>query len=297
MGRRLTGVAVLVLAIVAAVVVGGFHTKQVRGAPTTAPPPDPPAAGACLGNLAGYGYPFYASEVPCDRAHVGEVVEVMPAGALARATSTADSTNDDRDPSIACQQSVIRYLGVADGSTWLPSAPVAAYLIEPDPIAAQLGSDWLLCAAGVEGADVGQGAYNGTLRDAMRTGRFPPSFAVCPVSLEHTSSSQTCTAEHSVEAFGVTTVGDTGQLPELTASCATLVTSMTGLADPTAGGRLTVALAPQVSIVATQPAGRAAGTQTVNVSADIYVCLVHTTGSEQLTGPLLGLHGGRLPLT
>src|SRR6185312_8156119 len=244
MDRRWGGIVLLVAAVAAAVVLGSLHTKQVGGVAVTAPPPGPPAVGSCLGAMAGYGYPFQATPVSCDQAHVGEVVEVMPDGALSRATSPADASNDHGDPAAACQEAASGYLGVAQASTWYPSAAYGSYLIQPDSISQQSGSTWLVCAVGTSAADLGQGAYDGTLRDAVEGGRFPSSFAVCPLSFDNVSMAQSCTSPHRLESFGTTSVGDTGQLPELTASCASWVASLTGQADPTAGGRLTVALVP-----------------------------------------------------
>ena len=297
MDRRWGGIVLLIAAVAAAVVLGSLHTKQVGGTAATAPPPGPPAVGDCLGVLAGYGYPFAATVVACEQAHVGEVVDVMSDGALSHATSPADSTDDETDPSIACELAAVRYMGVPDGSTWYPAATFGSYLIQPDPIAQQLGSQWLVCAVGASAADLGQGAYDGTLRDAAAGGRYPSSFAVCPLSFDNISMAQSCTSPHRLESFGTTFVGDTGRLPELTASCASWVATLTGLADPTAGGRLTAALVPTDASSSTEPATEeGAPTDQVEPGGAVYTCVVHTTGSHELTGPLLGLRGEPVPV-
>ncbi len=303
MDRRWAGIVLLVAAVAAAIVLGSLRTKQVPGSASAAPAPDPPSVGNCLGEFGGSNYPDQAPVVPCDRPHFAEVVAVMP-DALPEVAS-AGSYDDPDSPINACPRETNRYLGIADDAyisdlVWHQTAQVTGTLIQPTELDRMLGSGWVACAAAVGGADLSLQPYDGTLRNAATTGHLPPMLATCPLSTEQLSLNQHCDHPHPMESFGTITVAKKiDDLAAVTASCADLVKARTGLADPAAGGRMTVAVLQDKSTdnyVIEAPGSGAEPTTVTLTQMATYYCLVRTTGTHELTGPLLGLHGGPIPL-
>ena len=304
MDRRWAGVVLLVAAVAAAVVIGNLRSKQVAGSAAAAPLPDPPSVGVCLGQFSGFGYPAEAPVVPCDRPHFGEVAAVMP-GALPEVTS-AGAYDDPNSPNNACPRETNGYLGIAeDVSTselaWQQTAAVGAELIQPTELERKMGSAWVACAAAVGGADLPLQPYDGTLRNAATTGRYPSVLATCPLSAEQPTLNQNCDYPHEMESFGTITVQKTiDDLAAITGTCTDLAQTRTGLTDPTADGRMTVAVLQNESAksyVVEVPSSGADPTTITPMQTITYYCVLRTTGAHRLTGPLLGLHGGPVPLS
>jgi hypothetical protein len=303
MDRRWAGIVLLVAAVAAAVVVGSLRSKQIAGSAAPAPISEPPAVGDCLGQLSGYGYPEVAPVVPCDQPHFAEVAAVMPR-ALPEVAS-AESFDDPNSPNNACPRQTSRYLGLGgeastSESEWQPTATVGAVLIGPSELQRKMGSAWVVCAVAVGGADLPLQGYQGTLRDAAATGHYPSILATCPVSPEQLSLNQNCDYPHDMESFGYRSAKKKiGDITAATTSCAELVKRATGLSDPTAGGRMTVVVLPDET-------AQSYSVETPEAAGDVtiyrltpgygYFCLVRATGQHDLTGPLLGLQGGPIPL-
>ena len=134
------------------------------------------------------------------------------------------------DPN-ACVPPVRDYLGWT-AQPWDPVLLDALFLLGPDADQVADGQRWIACALGT-----GSNGYPG-----LRPGRVRSAadlYGRCQDTRQGARSRVSCTDPHDVELFGTAVVGADDQAG-LDASCTTLVTARSELADPTAGGRLAV---------------------------------------------------------
>jgi hypothetical protein len=263
---------------------------------------DPPGVGDCVvAPPEAQEYPPVLVIGPCTTDRYGEVVSVFP-HSLDQFSNPAQQV-DPSDPSSvesACERTGMRFLGVtvpmSDGPsnvapTWFPSASIAPTISSPSPLAQRFGADWVACVVLFYsvGDDSVTPAYQGSLHSVFATLDFPPSAADCWAdNPTYDLPRVPCDQPHGAEEFG--TVWDVDPrkvaVADLVVSCGDFVTTLTGLTDPTAGGAL------RVSVVRTSTYSYDDSDRTV-VS---YTCFVHTAPGRSLTGPLLNLQGGTVPL-
>src|SRR3954453_15530508 len=114
MGRRLAGVALLILAVVAAVVVGGRNAKYLPGTAQTAAMADPPHVGDCVVvPPEAQEYPPVLVIGPCTSDRYGGVVAVFP-DTLDQFINPALPVDPDDPSSVesACERTGIAFLGL-----------------------------------------------------------------------------------------------------------------------------------------------------------------------------------------
>jgi len=197
----------------------------------------------------------------------GEIVSFTPdRHSFPRSGSSATASPDPR----ACQSAAAHYVRWPDPS-WAPVSVRTIVLLGPDFLQYLSGQQWLACAVipahdGYTGSigSVGRGA-NPSAADAFGQCRLKGGPEPLPASCSH---------PHDSEIFG-TAVGESRDGADLVASCLALLTAVTGLSDPTAGGQLLLQLGPD----------RALGRRNCGVQASGDRQLVHSVlnwGSEPL---------------
>jgi hypothetical protein len=311
--RRLGGVLVLVLALVATLA-GNARTKQLAGDPVRGPLPDPPAVGDCVLEplsqqvLNAFGstqpardYPTPRT-APCTGTRYGEIVAVLAAGLDYVAPATGDAWSDTNSPANRCSSAAEMYLGVRDvdhpSARWSPTAAIAVGAVGPGPVLSGAGQRWLACvvlAFGDSAASENTKRFTGTLRAALASLRLPPQLAQCVPVLPDPSAweeSIPCARPHRAELLGFAWSDQPDDVVKrrLTGECPELASKLTGLADPSGHGRL------RVRVTSVQLPPDASGTDPDGVGPVNYYCGIEATGGHVLTGPLLGLGEGPLPI-
>jgi hypothetical protein len=285
--RRLVGVAV-VLAVLLVGAVASRLTWPGSAGRATATTQVRPAVADCVRTLPGWLF-----VVPCAQPHVAEVVVVVP----------VQSSSTDEAFTRVCQSEIEAYTGQpADGvlgpdwvapfvsvtpGSFSPAAGTSTDASAPDP--------WRACL--VQPAISAGLSYTGTLRGVGGSGAVPAAASVCfRTTGNPTWSAVPCTTPHlgEVVARRAFTVAidqsflDVETDPTLLAGCAAEIGARTGLADPTAGGALSVGLS-DISANSNFPGDATSIVATVD-------CTVSVAHGGRLTGSLLGIGDGPLPL-
>jgi hypothetical protein len=188
-GRRLAGIAVLVLALAGVVAVGQAAAQTVAGHPV-ADWPLPPAVGSCLDLDAGH-----PRAVPCSGPHDAEVTRAFgPLNPMATATSQGPLY-------VACEQAGAGYLGTAARASTVPGRPDWDYLpltystrpvtAPPDQRAGRYG--WVVCV--VEPAIPVR--YVGTVHRVPVTAA-PAAYRTC---LDDSGQAVSCVLPHTQEVL------------------------------------------------------------------------------------------------
>lgn len=283
--RRDWGLVVLAVVIIAAVAAPpalGFGPR-VAGSAERVPIAGPPAPGDCLTSRpTPAGSPIdgriaiaAARTGACSAgSHVGEIVSVTDRSATDPAGVVVDSPVPDPN---TCVPAVRAYLGWT-AQPWEPVLLDALFLLGPDADQVADGQRWLACALG-SGSD----GYRGSVRDGF--GAAADLYGRCRDTRQGARSRVSCSDPHDVELFGTAVVGADDQAG-LDVSCTTLVTARSEMADPTAGGRLAVQVAPYDPN--TVPPDVSAGGQTMT-------CGLRVVGESLLVGSLVGVGTRPLP--
>ena len=297
--RGLIGVAILAVALVAALG-GNARTKTLDGVAVVGPIPGPPALGACVirpvstttsydpdSGIITYPVPAIGG---CAR-HFGEVTAIL-AGALGYLLDLDQPYSDPHEPAARCSAETDSYLGrtpdrSAETGGWQQTLNFTVVPGAPTASEQAMGQDWVACIA-VPGG--GYDTYDRTMRDVVRTGAYPPQLATCTdvMASSHSRSTVDCRTPHNSEQFAVLFTADPD--PERAGretECSGLVRAMTGMSDPTAGGRLRIDVDSE-RLDAPPDSASGAGDQ------QLLTCQAVAVGSAHLVGPLLGL--GDLPI-
>ena len=306
---------VLVVAVLAALV-GNARTKHVAGSAVRGQVPGPPSVGECLlespgvavsgafggdpssgyASTDGTGYPSLRLG-SCSGRPFGEVAGVVTDGPDRR-RSYQEAWGDPSSPESQCSDMVNAYLGTPEDSDvppqWGPAPSSTLVLVGPSDLQRADGQHWLGCvAAGVDGTGMPTG-YAGTVHGMMRTLRFPPELAQC-LAVQPSTAGVTavdCGQPHKAELLAISYADDSRpvQPDDAERSCVELARSMTGLAHPTAAGRIQV----RVIAVPLPPDPNTRDTSTANPTQ--WYCTIEPKGDNVLTGPLLGVGDGPLPV-
>lgn len=173
---------------------------------------------------------------------------------------------------------------------------VSVVFTGPDQRQLASGQLWVACIAVPQVTDSHGGtstSYVGSIRNGFSHLPAPPGLSSCWEQMQPTygaSGSVECASGHRVEVLGhksVTGAPGAGSSAsnDQDGSCAQFARTVTGMADPTAGGRLTVQ--SQVS----EPADAQPG-----VMADAWCVMSPSVPTQYLFGPLLGLGNAPVPL-
>ncbi len=310
MDRRWGGLVILVIALVAAFA-GAARSKPIAGTASLAPIPGPPAVGDCLLEPAPNGAGSSRREddvVPalrieaCTGPRYGEVMAVIERQDRSRSGTLRDPPMDP------CRRVFDDYLGAIERTEldrW-SGRSFADQLAVPTALQRSQGQDWVACLVVPMGRPE-TARYTGTLRDVLRTRSYPSEFADCLPSLRlgdlpmHLAAD--CRTPHPGELLGWLTLDRTEvRSSALRSSCTALAVDLTGLADPTAGGRLQLDVRTSTTslMMWTVDDGRGSirvdGPEAAEGPVFEVYCLLVPTAGKMLTGPLLGLADGPLPV-
>ncbi len=302
MQHRLWGASLIVLAVLGVLVVANVAGRRVAGDGAREPIAGPPQVGDCLveppsTELSASVYPgasiLHVRTGPCAMANYGEVVLVARPGAGFPLDTAGGVTSAEPR---ACAPYAREYLRhstgapeLADsGRPWRPLATRRLGVIGPDRDQVAAGQEWLACVAHPRSAP-----YPGTVRAApggVTEAGAAAAFSTCQSwSLTPERADVPCGQPHTTESFGIVGVDSAGGPPSqaLVDSCGKLVSALTGMADPTAAGLLTVIVdEPQPPT----------WTQSTESYRRRFTCRVETAGAQPLTRSLLGWENRPLPL-
>ena len=299
MRRRWAGVLVVVVALAVVMVASLAHSRSVAGVAATTSIPAAPTAGDCVlepfadddGSSGPGGVYLPLRTGVCAGPRYGEVVAVVPDGLTtypAATQSAADPSTgvQDTDPFLGtCTNKVAAYVGIVptQGTVpalfqiWYPPGVPETTVIGPSARQKAAGQTWLACSYRFPATQAG----SASLKSEFTNGTVPPVFARCRTSVDPNYTKYApvaCNLALPVEEFGVEREPATAAQRQT--SCQQLVHRLTGMADPTDGGRL------QIRVLMTP--------QVPGTAAPIY-CVLAAVGSTALKGPLLSLGSGTVP--
>ncbi|AZI56922.1 hypothetical protein EH165_00785 [Nakamurella antarctica] len=293
MNQRRTGALILAAALLALVVLSAVQqaTKPLPGAASAIPIAAPPSVGDCLLEPAGgQGVQLTPTSTvlrpdqvlsvgPCVGLRYGEVVKVTPA-----------ITRTDEQDSLCVN--LYDYVGVKfSGAGWRTPLYLSSTVIGPDDRQFATGQTWAAC---VVIPSFGQ-PYDGSVKGAGSA--LPPSFATCfPGARTADSLRSDCYGPHRRELLGVRSLLAPGMTQaELDQTCQEWGSKVTGLQDFTVSGQLRPATAvyDSTNLSSTLSPANLPGGQPYYAE-----CFAEPTSlSRLLTGPLLSLGDGPLPLS
>lgn len=303
MDRRVAGIVVLVLALLAVVVVPSISGRRVTGAPVALRFADPPKVGDCPqplppGSVYNNGSTPEVSAAaitfgPCSGPIGGEVVGVWPTAAAAKADQSGSRRGGP------CYRQAADFAGLQpfgrttdafgdalDGSVyWKPTIGFDPINVVPAPLAAAGGQTWVACLV----IPTKQPSYFGTLRNAYVSGRLPDAFGLCwdGDDLDNAVTLLRCDQPHPAELLATGWIPDRSSTntDEIDGSCRTVAGRIMRTADPTRQGA--------ISIVADLV--RRDGAQTPDAPLAVN-CFATAVLPQQLSGTVIGLADGPLPL-
>lgn len=308
--RRLLGLMVIVIVTLLALAAAQLLHPPVAGSSSRGPIPGPPTVGDCLLDPTVIGQQQFMGLSPqhpwlhigpCKQLRFGEVAAVLTDRDLPPhpTSSGAKGTNDSSkgpsklitDPyADLCEAAVVVWLGLPTPAgmpalgRWAPDVAVTGSILSgPSQVQHNFGQDWVACVAVVGGLQGGSTTigYQSSAFRTFNSGSPLSVFAFC-ASAEKDFEQVSCTKQHTAERFGsmlsthLSTDADRR-------SCQSLVQRLTGMSDPTAGGKL-------VAIVVNSGYEPKKGQREQD-------CMMTTVAHHRLTGPLLGLSGQPIPIT
>lgn len=302
MDRRLAGVVVLVLALVAVASIPSLTGRRTAGQAVPLTFADPPQVGQCLTSPFPTAARMQSSvpEISVDDAQFGDCVGVV-GGEVVSVWARADDVGlgagrSGRDP---CYPSTAEFAGLQSTgrSTDLPGAPASGPVrwrptigydpvrVVPGDVERRAGRDWLVCLA----VPTGHASYSGTLRDAFTTGTMPAEFGSCwsGADLDQLPLTVRCDQPHPAELLAMGWIRDRVEAAGsvVDESCSAIAGRIMSTTDPTRGGKLTVV------------ADRLTGGVVSRPDAPLTVaCFVTSVDSQQLLGTLIGLADRPVPL-
>lgn len=238
--RRLTGLTVIAVAVIAMMLLTAGRARQVSGVAVVPPPPQIgdcvsiPVTDQVLEQMNEGEVPVLVSG-PCQGARAGEVASLEDQRAYAQGD---------------CWTPTLGYLGVPatagpflkSETAWQTRTAAMSYTFGPSPLQVAAGQLWSACVlVGLDTENFRPRPLIESARDAATRGgtAFDP-FAICsdaPLSTQFTP----CGGPHRYEM-----VADAFNLGPSEAEglefCRALVSELTGLQDPSANGRLRVEL-------------------------------------------------------
>jgi hypothetical protein len=300
MDRRLVGVVVLVLALVAVSVIPSVTGRRIAGTAIPVTLPDLPQVGDCL--LARSPSPaddYPGSEMTVDASAYGACDGVV-AGEIVAVWESSDDPGYGtgppwRDP---CAREAAEYAGLERSGrsmdlpgapsgpvSWRPTMGDGSLQLLPGREERSAGRDWVACLA----VPTARAGYVGTLRDAYTTGSMPDEFGSCwdGTDLDQLPGVVRCAEPHLAELLATGWIRDRVEAPTavIDSSCAEVAGRIMHTADPTRGGALKIV------------ADRLTGDVSSRPDAPLSIaCFVTSAGAQQLSGTLIGLADRPVPL-
>lgn len=301
MDRRLAGIAVVVLALVAVVVAPSVDGRRVAGTAVASTFPEPPGIGDCLQR------PFPADvvhdgpvpQIPVTAAHFGSCSGLI-AGEVVGVWQSAEAAESagprTRGPcylqaaefaglELSGRSMIVPGLPATGPLFWSPTIGFHPYLVVPGVKERSAGRSWSACLV----VPSGRLGYHGTLRAAFTTGQFPVDYGLCwsGSDLDMAPRLLDCTALHSAELLATGWVRDRSQVSrdEMDAECLRLAATMMRTGDPTRQGALQIVLDPV----------RRDGAATPDAPMSVG-CFAQATDARQLSDTVIGLDDRPPPL-
>ena len=295
MDRRLAGIALVVVVLLAAIAVGSPNGRRVAGSADRVPLPPVPVVGSCVSGLPQHtqtGWRFQqsgylsATTVPCVNLIDGEIVAV-DSGALPPDDLGSESYRRD-GPLSRCYTAIGQYAGLSAGTgratlpgdhsdpQFYPIMPVLPLVIGPNDQDRDAGARWSACVVAPRDGS----AYPGTMRNALAGGSLPPQFSLCLPTADVYTEGSSCTVPHRVEVLGYTNLVDGPQAQDggaVDRACVQFVARITGS-----------------SALADDPALTIDGV-TNDFSALHGACVVTAVGDRRLQGTVVGIGDRPLP--
>lgn len=285
----------MLCALVGALVIGAVGPLPHRGSPTRSPAAAAPERGSCL-RSAPPGWRI----VNCGEPHTSEVVTAWTSDLSSAAVRLW-----------ACSRLTEVYLGdlsapASTAENWspLPLMTTTALRHGPDPVLT-VGYSWQACTVSPVSAIVYRSGYRGRLADVLATGKLPEDLRACYEQSTNVLVSTSCRSAHVGEVLAARQLriyGDIGTErttaadPRVRAQCLDIASRLTGAADPTFGGRLSVVVnlrANGVGIPASRDRNRDAENTYVSYRAS---CSVETPTKRRLYASMVDLGSKKLPL-
>ncbi len=300
MDRRLAGLAVLILAVVAVAVVPGVSGRRVAGSAVAKSFPDPPAVGDCALSAPPGPGPNYAepSELEVGSVTWGPCMGPIAGEVVAGAEPDGDPATPRDDPFGLCYLGTARYAGlVVTGTTvtlaglpptdllsWEPIVGAMTREVVPDDEERRAGRTWRVCMA----SPLDGGTYRGTLAQGFASGRVPDEFGVCwnGTDLDGPADLLQCSRPHSAQLLAIGVAPDRSRvsIDDLQSACRDVAKAMMRTDRPVQAGELAVVLDVVTSDGASTPdAPLTAG------------CFASAAGSRQLGGSVIGLDDRPVP--
>lgn len=252
MQRRRIGLAVLMLAVLAMVMVPRAIDRPIAGTPQIGPIAQAPSEGSCLPPFADQAELDALTTphtVPCDQPHGAEVTLVMGLGSASEPDPVWPTSGTDRilaEPIAACQARNAGFTG-ASGTSGVLGAPhyqrvpprYRSKVTVPSRIQWLAGQRWYACS--VVPDTPAPISYTGTAAGSMFA--TPPApFATCATAPHGTPVP--CDRPHTAEQL---TIGDAGSAPswppsplENANTCRVLAATIIGAPDPEFGGLIEI---------------------------------------------------------
>lgn len=300
MDRRTSGVLLLVLAMLAAVVViPGASGRPIAGSPVRQTSPPPPQVGDCVHHLnlprpddrELSTFPT-ADPAPCKGDKIGEVVGSLDQAASEFAAPSGGARFEEASKQEAeqqCAAQVAAFLGLtlppglgtiptatSESGRWVPVLPAEPLVIGPAPKQLAAGADWLVCLAVVSSPPM----YSGTLRGLLAVGTDLSDRGQCSNELEPGAQIIPCGDNHRFQVLASSDFGGFRaevEVETVERTCLSVAAAMTRVDDPTFAGRL--------SVVADQVPGH----------GQLARCMVGSSSGRYLNRSLIGIGDRPLP--
>lgn len=304
----------LLLVLVAAAVVPNIATKVIAGKPIAAPVPGPPNVGACVTSVppvdlfTDSGSKYLILPVlqygTCVANHYGEITAVLQHLPLQKNPSASPLEGPGYELLNRCPSASLEYLGLADPAAgnatdpaaWVPALNANFVFAGPDPRQKAAGQNWGACVLvanpGTNNAAV---SFAGPLQNAVASARLPALFGSCSANLSVLSAPESCSDWHTDQILGQADLTTSDSSPAVRlATCRNIALRVTGMPDPTAGGRLQV----EVFIDRVNADGsRGASSGPLAKGETVYgTCGIHAAGRARLNDSLIGLGTAPVPL-
>ncbi len=286
MGQRLPGLIALSVAGIAVLAASAMFKPDVAGEASAAGFPAPPPVGSCVD----LGADITMSVVDCTGAHDGEI---------SVAVSALDPQGAGKATPGRCEQAVRGYLGGdlthAFGGLSLDLIHAGTVVVGAPPRDRIGKYGWSVCVLTAHGT-----RYVGTVDSLPDPAQIPPALGACRLDTTPTSCDEPHDAQQLASAGGLLwgtpfASGDAGERAlaiqsSLQTDCTQVAASLTGAADPTYAGGLSIDVDVSFSSEVLIPSFQ----KGKDVAYDAR-CVVTSTG-RPLVHSVLGLGDDPLPL-
>jgi hypothetical protein len=272
MDRRLAGLVVLMVVLVAATALPGFSGRRVAGVSNAKVFPDPPAVGDCALSPLDSAVRNSGSRTPeidatavtwgsCTGEVFGEIVDLGFASAAAGPTNPGSTNSSSERRPGRCSRAVAAFAGLNPTSprptipgtplfehiSWAPTLGFDPYRVVPGEEERGTGRTWSRCLV----APIVHRSYQGTPAHAFQTGQMPGEFGLCwsGTDLDRVIDLIPCDEPHAAELLATAFVEDRSLVTrdDYQRTCGQIATLIMRTDAPILGGELTAVIDPVTS--------------------------------------------------